>query len=247
MSQLLEIRQQLQGTSGIISQLETALSVNPESLALQLNLSSVLKRFGKLEEEFSIAAARDSLDICTYKLFASAEDKDKLSLRGISGALHDFQIAFSSLFDALKNGRRMRSRITPDIIEATSFDLGYAYAGSLGVVLTMPRERLLLGSDMLDDTVTTFFNLAHAPSPEDIRAIGVRLGPAPLRAIYRWAQAHVGDGLGAEISWRHGEEISATLFIQHQELERLSAAIAATSEETRNEVNATGRQAVDNW
>jgi hypothetical protein len=159
----------------------------------------------------------------------------------VSSALYDFQVAFSSLFDALKNGRRLRSRLTPDVVQATSFSVGYAFPGSIGVVLTLEHERLLLGGDILDDAVTTFFSLAQAPTDDDIRAIGSRLGPAPLRAIFKWAQAHIGDNLGADISWRRGTEVAANLFLQVQELERLSSAIAATSEDTRETINAPGR------
>lgn len=233
MSELLELRKQLQNTSATIVQLERALSADPESVGLQLNLGSVQKHFGRLEQEFAALATRESLDVCTYRLFSATDNSPSISLRGLSSTLQDFQTAFSSLFDALKNGRRIRSRLTPDILEATSFGFGYAFTGSVGVVLTLPRERLLFGGDLLDDTVTTFFSLAHAPTREDISEMGKRLGPAPLRAIYRWAVAHLEDRLGADISWRHGEETSAVLFVQYQELERLSTEIAATSEETR--------------
>ena len=241
MSELLELQQQLQDTSATIARLEKALAASPGSLAVQLNLRSVLKRFSRLEQEFGRIADEASLDVCTYRLFASSESKNRISLRGLSSALQDFQLAFSSLFDALKNGRRLRSRLTPDILEATSFDFGYAFPGSVGVVLTLPRERLLLGGDLLNDTVTTFFSLAHAPSHDEITEKGRRLGPAPLRAIYKWALAHVEGGLGADITWRHGSEEPSTLFIQQPELERLRTEIAATSEESTEVIAALGR------
>jgi len=191
-------------------------------------------------------ASRNALDVCTYRLFSSSDQSNQgvdrlLTLRGVTSALHDFQTAFSSLFDALKNGRRLRSRLTPDVVEATSFTFGYAFPGSVGVVLTLEHERLLFGGDMLDDAITTFFSVAQAPTDEDIRAIGLRLGPAPLRAIFKWAQAHIQDGLGADIAWRRGEETAASLFLQLQELEHLSSAIAATSEVTRERIDVLGR------
>ncbi len=246
MSEILELQHKLQDTSATISQLERALIANPESPALRLNLDSVVKRFKSLESEFNALAAHEALDVCTYRIFASSQGADQandrvLSLRGVTGALHDFQTAFSSLFDALKNGRRLRSRLTPDVLEATAFAFGYAFPGSVGVVLMLGHERLLLGGDMLDDAVTTFFSLAQAPTDEDIRAIGNRLGPAPLRAIFKWAKSHIEDGLGAQIAWRRGTEISASLFLQLQELERLTSAIAATSENTLELIDAHGR------
>jgi hypothetical protein len=104
----------------------------------------------------------------------------------------------------------------------------------------MERERLLFGGGMLDDTIATLFSVAQAPTHEDIRAIGQRLGPAPLRAIFSWAKAHAEDGLGADIVWRHGTEVTARLFLEHKELERLRAAIAATSEESAETIETAG-------
>jgi hypothetical protein len=246
MSELLELQHKLLDTSATISQLERALLADPQSPVLRLNLDSVVNRFNRLENEFHALATREALDVCTYRLFASSELSNQandrvLSLRGMSSALHDFQTAFSSLFDALKNGRRLRSRMTADVIQATSFAFGYAFPGSVGIVLTLEHERLLLGGDMLDDAITTFFTLAQAPTDEDIRAIGHRLGPAPLRAMFKWAQAHIEESLGADIAWRRGTEVAATLFLQVQELEHLSSAIAATSEDTRETLNIAGR------
>jgi hypothetical protein len=246
MSEILELQHKLLDTSATISQLERALLAEPESPVLRLNLDSVVNRFNHLESEFHVLADRQALDVCTYRLFASAElpnlERDRTpSLRGISTALLDFQLAFSAMFDALKNGRRLRSRMTPDVLQATSFVFGYAFPGSVGVVLMLEHERLLLDGDMLDDAIMTFFSLAQAPTDEDIRAIGHKLGPAPLHAIFKWAQAHVEDSLGADISWRRGTTVAASLFLQLQELERLSSAIAATSEDERETIDWAGR------
>lgn len=240
MSELLELQHKLQDTSATIAQLERALAADPNSAILRLNLESVVTRFGRLEVDFHSLANRHALDVCSYRLFASTDQEPNLSLRGYSGALSGFQVAISALFDALKNGRRLRSRFSPDVTEATRLGFGYAFGGSVGVVLTMERERLLFGGGMLEDAITTFFSVAQAPTHEDIRAIGQRLGPAPLRAIFNWAKAHVEDGLGADIVWRQGGEVTAKLFLEYQELERLRAAIAATSEESTETVETAG-------
>jgi hypothetical protein len=185
-----------------------------------------------LEEGFQLLADRAALDVCTYRLFRNVRPETMPTLRGFSGALYDFQTAVSAMFDALKNGPRLRSRFAPDVIEATTFGFGYAFAGSVGVVLTLPRERPLFGGGLLEDTITTFFSVARAPRHEDIREIGRRLGPAPLRAVYNWANVHVEDGISADISWRQGAAVKETLFLEHRAMEQLRDAIAATSDET---------------
>ena len=108
-----------------------------------------------------------------------------------------------------------------------------------GVVLTLERERLLIDIGPLTDTITTFFNIARAPTRDDIREIGRRLGPAPLRAIFKWADAHADDGNGADISWRHGEN-TEHLLLQRAEIIRLRDEIDATSEEERVPFTFTG-------
>ena len=237
MSELLELQHKLQDTASTITELERALSVEPDSLGLRLNLESVVKRFDELQAEFQDLADQKALDVCSYRLFK--ESGEGPSLRGFSGALHEFQATFSALFDAIQNGPRKRTRLSPDVVESTRFGFGYAYAGSVGVVLTIEQERMLIDSGPLTDTITTFFSLAQAPTREDIREIGRRLGPAPLRSLFKWADAHVSDGIGADISWHHGDE-TVTLFLQRAQMQHLRDEIDATSEEERVESTLTG-------
>ena len=237
MSELLELNHRLQDTSSAITKLELALAKHPDSPVLRLNLESVWKRFDQLQAELDEFADRHSLDVCSYRLFRETDESP--SLRGYSGALYEFQAAFSAVFDAIQNGPRRRTRLSPDVAESTRFSFGYAYAGSLGVVLTLERERLLIDIGPLTDTITTFFNIARAPTRDDIREIGRRLGPAPLRAIFKWADAHADDGNGADISWRHGEN-TEHLLLQRAEIIRLRDEIDATSEEERVPFTFTG-------
>ena len=238
MSELLALRNRLQETSSAITHLERSLAQNPDSPVVQFNLESVVRRFEQLESEFVGLADRKALDVCAYRLFT--DEPEGPSIRGFSGALHEFQASFSSLYDAIKNGRRLRTVLTPDVDAATRFNFGYAYSGSVGVVLTISKERLLLGGNLLDDTVATFFRLAKAPTHDEIKTIGRELGPAPLKAIHRWAKAHISDGLGADIKWREGREVKASLFMQRAEIDRLRAEIEATSDEDHEKFPLTG-------
>ena len=237
MSEILELRHKLQDTASTITQLEHSLALEPDSLGLSLTLESVVKRFDELQADFQDLADLTALDVCSYRLFG--ETGEGPSLRGFSGVLYEFQEAFSSLFDAIKNGRRIRTRRDPEVVEATRFGIGYAYAGSVGIVLTIGRERMLFDADPLTDTITTFFSLAQAPTRDDISEIGRRLGPGPLRSIFRWADAHVSDDIGADISWTHGRE-TTRLFLQRAQMQRLRDAIDATSEEETEDLTLIG-------
>lgn len=64
--------------------------------------------------------------------------------------------------------------------------------------------------------------------------------------MYAWANAHVQNGLGAEIQWKRDQQIRANLLIQQPELARLVTAIQETSEEIREELTFVGMlRAVD--
>ena len=237
MSELLELQRKLQDTAATITELERRILQRPDSRGLRLSLESVVKRREDLQADFNELADRKSLDVCTYRLFQEADEG--LSLRGYSGALYEFQKSFSSLYDAILNGPRKRTRLSPDVVRATRFGFGYAYTGSAGVVLTIDRERMLVDIGPLTDTIIAFFSLAEAPTREDIREIGRRLGPAPLRSIFRWADVHVMDGIGADIRWRHGEEMTS-LLLQRDAMRRLRDEIGATSDEEREEFTLAG-------
>ena len=237
MSELLELQHKLRDTASTITDLERSFAQEPNSLGLRLSLESVVKRFRELEADFQELADQKTMAVCKYRLFR--ETDEGLSLRGFSGALSEFQSSFSSLYAAIQSGPRKRTKLSRDVVRATRFNFGYAYAGSVGVVLTIERERMQVDIGALTDTITTFFHLAGAPTRNDIREIGRRLGPAPLRSIFKWAQAHITDGIGADILWLHGKE-TTHLFLQRDGIQRLRDEIVATSDEERKELTITG-------
>jgi hypothetical protein len=141
----------------------------------------------------------------------NASDHYKLS--GYAKALADFQTTFSLTYDALKNGPKQRASLAPEVEAATAFDFGYAYSGSVGVVLTLENERLLLGETLLDETMAVVFSMAKAATASDVAAFAKRLGPPPVRALFRWATEHVAANMGAKLSVE-GTVDTATLLVQ---------------------------------
>jgi hypothetical protein len=101
----------------------------------------------------------------------------------------------------------------------------------MGFALTIPNERLLMIENNLDETIYTIFELAKAGEPFQVLEFARRLGPAPIRAMYRWALTHDQFGLGVDIEWRRGRDVLAKLFIQRPELQNLHRIIAETSTE----------------
>jgi hypothetical protein len=82
--------------------------------------------------------------------------------------------------------------------------------------------------------------VAKAQKPDDIRGFAQRLGPAPIRVLYRWADAHVKSSLSVDVEWRRGPEVRRKVLIQTPEFHQLQEAIAKTSDEEVREVVFTG-------
>lgn len=238
MSRLLEIQDNLQDTAATIARLERALSEDPQSRSLVAMIGSLEKRQQKLEADFLLEADSLGIDVCSYRLFS---EEGRPTIAAVSKALGDFQTLVSVVYDAIRSARpKERARVSTEIARETGFAFGYAFAGSLGVVLTLPNERRLVGESVLDESVSVVFDMARASDSARILDFARRLGAAPVRAMYQWAFDHAESSLGAGIEWRRNLDTRASLFIQKPELERLHRVIGMTSDETTEEITVEG-------
>jgi len=151
-----------------------------------------------------------------------------------------FQVVYTLVYDALVNKPKLTASVSAEAVAATSFGYGYSFTGSVGFVLTLPNERLLLDETNLDKAMTTLFELATASSSDQVAAFAKRLGPAPVKAVYKWASNLVSGGLGADIHWRREGEDRAELLVQLPELRNLTQAIEETSDEATKTIIVEG-------
>ncbi len=237
MPDILDLQEKLQDTTAAIAQLEHAVIENPDTPSLAANLRSLHKRREVLEALFLEMANQLEQDVCRYRLFVAGT---RPTISGLAQAWNTFQGAFSVIYDAIKNGPKLRGRVSGTAAEETALGFSYSFTGSVGIVMTMPNERLLLGETFLDQAIRTMFDLAGAHEHKQIREFAKTLGPAPVRAMYYWANSHVQHGMGAEIEWRREKELRARLLIQEPELARLTSVILQTSDETSEKLTYTG-------
>lgn len=238
-SELAEIQTKIQDTNAAIARLERMMVDSPDLPSLLANMRSLQKRYKKLEADFVAAADELGVDVCSYRLFP---DETTPTLTGIVSALGDFQSLFSVVYDARRHGPKKRIRLGDDVVRESSFGFAYTYSGSLGVTLTLPNERLLLQEidTAIDEAMKAIFAMARLGEPSEILTFARSLGPATVRALYKWADDHVKAGLGADIRWRRGEQVRASLLIQRPELERLKQTIDITSDTEEVEIDLTG-------
>jgi hypothetical protein len=236
MSILLELANKLRDTTDAIAHHERALAASP-SPSLEASLRSLQKRMTRLEAEFAAIAEGQGVDVCRYRFFA---DFVKATIYPVCNALIHFQSAYSLAYDAIKNAPKKVARLTNDIVEETTFGIGYSFQGSLGIVLTFDNKRLDLFESVMDEAMSAIFQLAHAQTAEDVALQGKRLGAPTVRAVYQWANNHAQYGLGADIKWVRGDAIKSSLLMECKALSRLVDVLNSTSETSKERVSITG-------
>lgn len=239
MTMLLNILEKIQETHQAIARLESYASEHPNLKGLDLNARSLRDRSEELQSQFSNLAAEQYLDVCSYRLIC--EPGAKFNISALSKTLGDFQSLFSVVYDAIKNGPKQKAQYGAEVAQESSFEFGYTYPGSLGFVFTMPNERLLIGESNLDLAMQTMFEIAKSKNSESISAFARKLGPAPIRLIYKWANDNLLSGFNVDIRWKRGEQERASTLMQILEFENLTKAIDQTSDETEQPIELFGR------
>jgi len=234
MTRIAEIQEKLLETNKAIAEMEKAIAIDPKSLSLSAMMKSLENRYQDLEAHFLAAVDSLGIDVCAYRIFPEEESP---TLKALSSVLGDFQNLVSTVYDAIKTAiPKIRARISAEIVAETEFRFGYTFPGSVGVVLTIPNQRLLIGESYLDESLRVISEMAKVHDSPEVLEYAKRLGPASVRSLYKWAYDHAESGLGVDIEWRRQQLIKTRLFAQRPELERLHQIIGLTSEERVSEL-----------
>jgi hypothetical protein len=241
MSALLEVTDQLQETEAAIRQLEQAIAQQTPTPSIIATLSTLQKRQRDLEAQFNEATAEKHLDVCRYRLFPDQKENERPTLAALTKTLYDFQALVTQVYAAIKRELpKPTTHVSAEEVAATQFGYNYSFSGSVGVVLTLPNERLLFGETDLDRAINTVFEMSKANTSEKVQAYAKQLGAGPVRTLYKWVSDQVVSGLSSEIEWRRNQEVRSEVIAQWPELESLKRAIEATSEEEQTPLITTG-------
>ena len=237
MSNLLFLQRQLEKAGAELGSLNRALAENPGSRSLVAMTESMTSARSSLEQAYLEEADALGVDVCSYRIFGD----EAPTLSALTSILGTFQTLFSVIYGSVKDGTpKSRARVSPDTQADTLFRFGYSYPGSVGMVLTLPNDRMLIGDSKLDESIRVAFEMAQAETPEEVGTFARTYGPASVRAMYKWAHAHSAVGLGAEIGWRRATYIRNSLVLQAPELDRLAKAIELTGEVTEVDERLSG-------
>jgi hypothetical protein len=234
MSEIREIQEKLQDTNAAIARIERSIAANPHFPSLVANLRSLEKRREDLQRDFRAEAHRLEFHVCHYRVLFDG----RATLAGVTRVLTDFQNLFSLVYDALKNGPKLRARLGPDTLNESALGFAYSYSGSIGVVLTISNEQVSTVGRLLDETIRSTLGLVQASDSATLSEFSKRLGLPPVRAAYKWADEQLRLGIASSVEWRHQQQVRASLSIQRPELERFLAIADETTEQTSEEETA---------
>lgn len=241
MSALLQLQERILDANAMIKRLEVVATKAQTTPALLGNLRSLVRERERLQQEFEDIASQQEIDLYHYRILPQATER--LTITAVADAWKSFQTLFSVVYDSVKNGPKKIARLGVEEIAETALGFGYAYSGSLGVVLTIPNKTqrpLEAGDTMLRKATERAFELAQAKTSDEVAAYARQLGRPVIGALYRWADSHVSNGLGVAIDWRQASTSGAELLVQYSDLERLRNTIDMTSDSTEEEITREG-------
>lgn len=235
MSRLEDLQKELQRTSAAVVHAERTLAANPKVPSVLATLQTIQKRQQNLEEQFIAAAAAEGMDVCGYRI--ELENKPA-TISGLTAVLSAFQKVFTSVYDALERGPKLTAKVGAEVIAATELGFAYTFPGSVGVMMTLPNDRLLIGGTKLDEAMGQTLELLSSRDKLKIEAMTEIVGLPAARLAFQWATENEKAGFGADIKWLRNDLVKRELHLQMQEIVEVGSSIRQAM--AREEVIATG-------
>jgi len=221
-SRLTDLQQELQDASAAIAHAERTVSAHPGVASVAATLRTIQKRRERLEEEFFAVTNEMGLDVCGYRIEL---DDRPATIAALTGVLATFQKVFTGVYDALVRGPKLTSKTSAETTDATAFGFAYTFPGSVGVMMTLPNERLLLGATKLDEAMDTTLELLSASDPEKVQGMTAKVGLPAVRFAHQWAIENAKAGYGADIAWIRNSEVRRELRLQPPQIAKLASSI----------------------
>jgi len=223
MRRLTEIQDDLQGVTAAIAHAERTVAQHPNVPSVAATLRTIQKRRESLEEQFAAAANELGLDLCSYRI--EYENRNQATISAVTAALNSFQKIFTSVYDAHLHGPKKTSKVSAESIDATAFAFAYTFPGSVGFMMTLANEKLLVDKTPLDAAIGLTLELLSVKDREKIETLTEVVGLPAVRQTLQWAKDNAKARLGADIRW-HGSNAIIESRIQPEQIASLAGALA---------------------
>ena len=238
MTDFIDIREKLRDTHAEIERMQQEIGRQPDDPWLPAALLSLEQRQQHLEHAFGLATAERGEEIFSYRLVREGTDSFPISVLGAT--LSHFQHFITILLDAVTTGPKEKGKVSREVTQKATMDFAYSFTGSLGLVFTVPNERLLLVDSDLELAVKGFYEMISSETPAQVAEYAHKYGVAAVRKMYAWAEHHAKQSISADIAWRHGNEIRQETVLQARQAELLCDAIRSASDVTTKELSVRG-------
>lgn len=228
MADVLTLSQMIWDTEAEMARLRKTIATYPREESLQITLASLQKREKKLQEQFEESASASFADVCDYRLIP--EQEIDFSISSIGAILQAFQQLYSTIYDAVRNGPKKRARLSVEVVENSTFSLGYIYAGSLAFRLTVPSERLIAIESDTDIAADLLLKILQSKSHEDIRKLVDTVGIASITRAFELSKVHSDYRFSGRIQWMRKMEDSRGTTVHVEQFENLREIISDTSD-----------------
>lgn len=240
MTKLTSTLTELRELQAEIARVDELIAKHPDYPSLLLDRDSLLKRQNGLEAVFAEISDREMIDVCRYRFIP--EESDRYPLLSLTKILTEFQELVTTVFDVVKTGKpKSRAKASADIVQQSTFDFGYAAAGSLRIALMVPNERLLLVESELDRSIDLVFKAMRATEAHEIVELTPVIGIAAVKKLYQLADDHAKYSLSADIEWQRRGEVRRRVTVQPPQFERLRSELNKKSEKKSESVTVRGR------
>jgi hypothetical protein len=224
MSALVELRDRIQSTNALIMQYESSIAeikgdATPPSLLANVRSLEKLKR--RLEAEFLEEASELELEVYRYRIL----NDSRITLAAISEAWGKFDDFFGSVYSALKKPPKTEGKKPPQS-EPLELGYGYSYAGSVGVVVTVPKDIGIYAASPIEDASGMVFDMIEA---RNLGSIAKIVGPEPVRKLHSWIDVHIRNQAGLGLEWRSRQELKRSVMVEYQSLAKIQTTISETA------------------
>ena len=202
----------------------------PDSKALRMNLAAKQKLVRQLRSRLLELAQETQIEVCNYRL-VQVENR-RYGLAYVSESMLTYQNLFTQVHDAKKNGPKAKATFGNEAFEESMLEVGYTYAGSLGVVLLAPVQRDMFQHGALDASIDAFFDVVEIDSRPAVRQIAQSLGNAVIKRVHDWSAANVKGGFDADVRWNRSDGRQLGQIVDRARMERIVGIIEAASDES---------------
>lgn len=223
MSDIQLLFERLNGIEATIAQADRG-EGEPLSPGATVMLQSLQRRRDELKEMAAALAEERLIDVCDYRLVPNR--LNHYPVKEVGQSLSRWQDVLTSFFAAVRDKKaRTRATYSDETVEAATLNFGYSYQGSLGLVMYVSNDQLLLTETDLDIAVSAIMELVDTETVGDVRQVADRFGKAAIKSFFDWSKTHTDAELSADIKWQRGKQIKYERLVQPSELERVQGII----------------------